>query len=195
VDDPICRTIQFVGNSTESVTIDRNLTITGAGLENEPIVNGDSGKPVFTILPGKTVTFEVFQVAGGDATVEQGGGILNQGTLILEGTDVLISNATNDGGGIYNAGTLYRCVGSTVYDNEAAPGTAQDIAGSPVQQCPTSPGPGGPLERESVLVEHKGKKELCLPEAALKGHLKHGDEIIDEQGCSDTDQGSRRGSK
>jgi hypothetical protein len=209
VDAPSCQTIVLVGNPTESVTIDRNLTITGAGLDNEPIVNGESGKPVFTILPGITVTFEVLQVAGGDATVEQGGGILNRGTLILEATDVLISNATdgggiynagtltldggslvytnnatNDGGGIYNAGTFYRCFGSSVYDNEAPPDTDNDIAGTPAQQCPTSPGPGGPPEGESVLVDHKGKKELCLPEAALKGHLKHGDEVIDEEGCS-----------
>jgi hypothetical protein len=218
VDDPSCQTIQLVGNSTESVTIDRNLTITGAGLDNEPIVNGESGTPVFTILPGNTVIFEVFQVAGGDASVAQGGGILNRGTLILEATDVLISNATdgggiynagtltltggssvfsntatNDGGGIYNAGTLYQCVGSSVYDNEAAPGTAQDIAGTPAQQCPTSPGPGGPPEGERVLVDHKGKKELCLPEAALKGHLKHGDEVIDEEGCSEESAAKKNG--
>jgi hypothetical protein len=173
VDDPSCQTIQLVGNSTESVTIDRNLTITGAGLDNEPIVNGESGTPVFTILPGNTVIFEVFQVAGGDASVAQGGGILNRGTLILEATDVLISNATdgggiynagtltldggslvytnnatNDGGGIYNAGTFYRCFGSSVYDNEAPPDTDNDIAGTPAQQCPTSPGPGGSPEGE-----------------------------------------------
>jgi hypothetical protein len=218
VDDPSCQTIQLVGNSTESVTIDRNLTITGAGLDNEPIVNGESGTPVFTILPGNTVIFEVFQVAGGDASVAQGGGILNRGTLILEATDVLISNATdgggiynagtltltggssvfsntatNDGGGIYNAGTLYQCVGSSVYDNEAAPGTAQDILGTPAQQCATSPGPGGPPEGERVLVDHKGKKELCLPEAALKGHLKHGDEVIDEEGCSEESAAKKNG--
>jgi uncharacterized repeat protein (TIGR01451 family) len=36
---------------------------------------------------------------------------------------------------------------------------------------------------QRVLVNHKGK-ELCLPEAALNGHLKHGDEVIDEEGCS-----------
>jgi hypothetical protein len=161
-------------------------------LDNEPIVNGESGTPVFTILPGNTVIFEVFQVAGGDASVEQGGGILNRGTLILEATDVLISNAT-DGGGIFNAGTLYQCVGSSVYDNEAAPGTAQDIAGTPAQQCPTSPGPGGPPEGERVLVDHKGKKELCLPEAALKGHLKHGDEVIDEEGCSEESAAKKNG--
>jgi hypothetical protein len=192
VDDPSCQTIQLVGNSTESVTIDRNLTITWAGLDNVPIVNGESGTPGFTILPGNTVIFEVFQVAGGDASVEQGGGILNRGTLILEATDVLISNAT-DGGGIFNAGTLYQCVGSSVYDNEAAPGTAQDIAGTPAQQCPTSPGPGGPPEGERVLVDHKGKKELCLPEAALKGHLKHGDEVIDEEGCSEESAAKKNG--
>ena len=128
------------------------------------------------------------------ASVQQGGGINNQGTLVLDGMDVRTSIAI-DGGGIYNAGTLYLC-GAKVSGNRAPPGTEGDIAGTPAQQCPTSPGPGGPLEGESVLVEHKGKKELCLPEAALKGHLKHGDETIDEQGCSDTDQeGSRRGSK
>ena len=61
----------------------------------------------------------------------------------------------------------------------------------------SSPPPGGEPGGDSgdrVLVEHKGK-ELCLPEAALKGHLKHGDEVLDEEGCSDTDQGSRGGSK
>jgi uncharacterized repeat protein (TIGR01451 family) len=45
---------------------------------------------------------------------------------------------------------------------------------------------------QRVLVSHKGK-ELCLPEAALHGHLKHGDEVIDEEGCSNAEDGSRRG--
>jgi hypothetical protein len=43
------------------------------------------------------------------------------------------------------------------------------------------------------LISHKGKKELCLPEAALKGHLKHGDEVISEEGCSDDSEGGGRG--
>jgi Ca2+-binding RTX toxin-like protein len=34
-----------------------------------------------------------------------------------------------------------------------------------------------------VLVGHKDR-ELCLPEEAIKGHLKHGDEIVNPQGCS-----------
>ena len=36
-----------------------------------------------------------------------------------------------------------------------------------------------------VLVEHKEGKELCLPEAALKGHLEHGDEVLDWSGCTE----------
>ncbi len=115
-DDASCQTIQLVGNPTESVTIDRNLTITGVGTEGA-LVNGNSGTPVFTVLAGTAVTFEDFQIAGGDASVEQGGGILNRGTLVLEAVDVLISNAT-DGAGIYNAGTL-TLSGSLVYNNNA----------------------------------------------------------------------------
>jgi uncharacterized repeat protein (TIGR01451 family) len=45
-----------------------------------------------------------------------------------------------------------------------------------------------------VLVDHKGK-ELCLPKAALKGHLRHGDEVISEEGCSNAEDGGRRGLK
>jgi N-methylhydantoinase B/oxoprolinase/acetone carboxylase alpha subunit len=56
--------------------------------------------------------------------------------------------------------------------------------------------PGGtPGGGKRVLVNHKGK-ELCLPEAALHRHLKHGDKIIDEEeGYSDTGQASHRDSK
>ena len=46
--------------------------------------------------------------------------------------------------------------------------------------------PGGPFEDNGkVLIKHqKGKKKLCVPEAALRGHLEHGDEILDWSGCS-----------
>ena len=57
----------------------------------------------------------------------------------------------------------------------------------------TPPQPVSPLKPGTkVLVDHKGKKELCLPEAALNGHLKHADEVLSWEGCSDT-MGGRRG--
>jgi hypothetical protein len=53
--------------------------------------------------------------------------------------------------------------------------------------------PPRPLEPSTkVLVDHKGKKELCLPEAALNGHSKHGDKVLSWEGCSDT-EGGRKG--
>ena len=41
-----------------------------------------------------------------------------------------------------------------------------------------------------VLVEHKGE-ELCLPEKGLKGHMAHGDHILNPAGCSNAEQGRR----
>jgi Ca2+-binding RTX toxin-like protein len=63
-----------------------------------------------------------------------------------------------------------------------------------VQGCGRSglielPPPDGLFERKTkVLVSHKGG-ELCLPESAVKGHLKHGDEVLNPQGCSDPEEG------
>lgn len=48
------------------------------------------------------------------------------------------------------------------------------------------PPPDGLFEpKGKILVKHKDKKELCLPEAALKGHLDHGDELLNPHGCFD----------
>ena len=76
-----------------------------------------SGTPVFTVLAGTAVTFEDFQIAGGDASVEQGGGILNRGTLVLDAVDVLISNATDGRASTTQSLTLNG--GSLVYSNNA----------------------------------------------------------------------------
>ena len=51
------------------------------------------------------------------------------------------------------------------------------------------PPPDGLFEpKTKVLVSHKGK-ELCVAESAVKGHLKHGDEVLNAQGCSDPEEG------
>jgi hypothetical protein len=39
-----------------------------------------------------------------------------------------------------------------------------------------------------VLVKHDGEGR-CLPEKKVKGHLEHGDEIINPAGCSDAEEG------
>jgi hypothetical protein len=193
VDDPSCQTIvlENVDSLESGITIDRDVTITAAERPGLPPAVGSSGERVFTILPGNTVTFEDFDIHdGGGASVEQGGGIYNQGTLVLDGVGVYGNQAT-EGGGIYNQGTLYLC-GAKVNGNQALPGTENDISGTPAQQYPTGPPGGGPQEGQKNLIEHKGK-ELCLPEAALKGHLKHGDEVMDEEGCSEEPAAKKNG--
>ena len=51
------------------------------------------------------------------------------------------------------------------------------------------PPPDGLFEDTGrVLVGHKDR-QLCLPEAAIKAHLKHGDEVLNPQGCSDPEEG------
>ena len=50
---------------------------------------------------------------------------------------------------------------------------------------PVRPPDGLFEDNGKVLIKHhKGKKKLCVPEAALKGHLRHGDQILDWSGCS-----------
>lgn len=47
------------------------------------------------------------------------------------------------------------------------------------------PPPDGLFETDTnVLVGHAGEN-LCVPEKALKGHLEHGDEVLDWSGCSE----------
>jgi RTX calcium-binding nonapeptide repeat (4 copies) len=61
-----------------------------------------------------------------------------------------------------------------------------------LEGCPNAitelPPTGSPFEPGTkVLVEHEGK-ELCLPEKALNGHLRHGDEVLGWSGCAEQQQ-------
>jgi hypothetical protein len=155
------------------VAVHDNGALNGGGIYNEGTLTLSEGSSVYSNL-----------------AVNNGGGIYNAGagTVTLnEGSSVHSNVAHEDGGGIYNEGTLFLC-GGTVTGNQAPRLTVNNISGNAAQECPAAPPPGGPGPGEKggmVLVDHKGK-ELCLPEAALNGHLNHGDEVIDEEGCSPT---------
>jgi hypothetical protein len=221
MDDPSCQTIQLEGGfyHGSATTIDRDVTIIGGSADEPSHVGLEGGSSAFTILPGNTLTLEDLHIEGATGELdgagihnqgtlilnrvavhnngaEDGGGIYNLGTLTLnEGSSVYSNLAQEDGGGIYNLGTLYLC-GGTVEGNQAPRGTVNNISGDPAQECPTVPLPGESPEEEGkwVLISHKGKKELCLPEAALKGRLNRSDEVIDEEGCfEETEPGGRRG--
>jgi predicted outer membrane repeat protein len=72
---------------------------------------------IFDVQVGATVTIDGLTITNGSAPNDSGGGILNQGTLVLSNSTVA-ENSAFDGGGIANGGTL-TLRASTVSDNAA----------------------------------------------------------------------------
>jgi hypothetical protein len=129
-------------NSVASI-IDKDLTLVGAGagasimdgagvFTANPVllcdqttttvrqltVMGSDGKSGIQILASSTVTFANVTVT--QNTTNNGGGILNAGTVILAaGTRVTGNPVGTHGGGIFNAGSLTLREGSSVTDNLA----------------------------------------------------------------------------
>ena len=106
-----------------------DITIDGPGA-TVITVSGSSSTTVgtiFTIDSGKTVTISGLTISNGKASSSDtgGGGILNNGTLTVNGCTITNNSAAssinNQGGGIFNGGTL-NLYSSTVSDNKALDG-------------------------------------------------------------------------
>jgi hypothetical protein len=102
----------------EEVTIDRSLTLRGAGASTvEGACDGATellGAPPVTVAVGSTVTLSGVTILG---IADEGGGIHNAGTLTLSNAEVCRSAAFQRGAGIYTTGAL-ELVDVAVYDNE-----------------------------------------------------------------------------
>jgi hypothetical protein len=92
------------GDYAGNVTIDRDLMLIGAGDDRlgQTRLMGTGGGSVVTITAETLVKLQLLRITGGDAT-EDGGGIVNHGTLTLNGCTVSGNTADENGGGIYNA--------------------------------------------------------------------------------------------
>jgi hypothetical protein len=107
------------GAFSETIVINKNLTLVGAGDGAGPgntILDGAGVTTAVTIVVGSTVTLQNLRITGGN-TSGFGGGISNSGTSALTGCTV-IENTATEGGGLYNAGTL-TLTDCTVIDNAA----------------------------------------------------------------------------
>jgi hypothetical protein len=103
----------------------KNLTIQGPGAA-ELTISGYSPAQrrggistdvrVFEVAPDTTVTLNGLTIAHGFA--DNGGGILNQGTLTISGCTVSGNSSVYEGGGIFNDGTL-TVTGCTLSGNSA----------------------------------------------------------------------------
>lgn len=110
-----------------SFTIDRDLTLIGAGAARTRLDGEESGR-VLHVTGDATVTLQNLTITGGRVSgsvppAGDGGGIYNHGAVILRGVSVTTNFAFTHGGGIYNSGgTLTLLDGSLVSDNTAFTG-------------------------------------------------------------------------
>jgi hypothetical protein len=89
------------GTYTESVTIAKPVTITGAG-QNATKIDGGNANQVLHINAGTNVAIQKLTVQNGNSN--PGGGIYNGGTLLLTDAIVLTNTGTTSGGGLFNDG-------------------------------------------------------------------------------------------
>lgn len=92
------------GQYSGSLVITQDLTLTGAWWNPPTLTGGDFG-PALHVMPGARVTLRGLALRG-SAGGEFGGGIRNEGELMLEHCLVADNTATN-GGGIANLGILH----------------------------------------------------------------------------------------
>jgi hypothetical protein len=114
------------GLYTGNITLDKNLTLIGAGDGNstsDTLVQGAGGGAVVTIGSGHRVSLQDLRITGGSARTHAGG-IDNFGALTLTGCTIF-ANTGSAGGGIFNdaGGTL------TLNDCAVTGNTASDGGG------------------------------------------------------------------
>jgi hypothetical protein len=109
--------------AASELQIKDNLALIGTGVN--AAINANGQARVFHIFQGFSATIQNVTITGGMAG--QGGGIFNEGTLILSGDTIAQNTAavpgygqSGFGGGIYNAGqaslTISQC---SIHDNQA----------------------------------------------------------------------------
>ena len=94
---------------TSTLTISTSVTISGPSSGSGVTVSGGGLVRVFIVNSGATVGISSLTIVNGATTNDVGGGILNNGNLVLASSTISGNSATGNGGnggGIFNVGTL-----------------------------------------------------------------------------------------
>jgi cysteine-rich repeat protein len=130
IDDPACATVYLSpGRYVESLVIDRDVVVAGAGF-GDIAVDGGGAARVIEILPGRSVTLRDFAVQSGLAVA--GGGVRNDGDLVLERMRISGNVARGGeaaGGGIWHRLGSLRIRSSTIAGNRVEASGAAAAAG------------------------------------------------------------------
>lgn len=86
-----------------NIIIDRHLVIVGLG-QQKTFLDGGSQASVITVQPGIKLQLKNLAIKNGKS--DHGGGIYNQGSLLLDNVILRNNVARQSGGGIYNASSI-----------------------------------------------------------------------------------------
>jgi hypothetical protein len=140
-----CAGVQVQGGITQTVRIDRDLTVQGGYLANSWTVDSDpvnnptildgvsSGRVVF-VTPGSNVRLDGLNMLNGSAqnfAMTEGAGIYNQGSLTISNSVLENNSASGKGGGVYvdSSGDL-QLYASILDKNQAGSGGGIFMAGA-----------------------------------------------------------------
>jgi hypothetical protein len=120
--------------TTATLTIDRDVTITGPGANLLTVQRTSGSFRIFTITSGNTVAISGLTIANGIASgafpAHAGGGIYNDHS-ILTLTNVTVSgNTANSGGGVYNDGQVSGSASLTIINSTISGNTATADGGA-----------------------------------------------------------------
>ena len=102
--------------------ITSDVTLQGTGAPNLTI-DGNSASRVIDVVAGTDVTISGVTITGGSVSTD-GGGILNEGTLLVTDSAITGNTAADDGAGLRNSGNgVLTIVSSTLRDNVAGSGS------------------------------------------------------------------------
>lgn len=137
IDIQVFGTITLVGALGDDANLSGDLDVTGNGQitltglgSGATIISGGNGDRVFHVLAGGSLTLTSLSVVSGSS--DQGGGILNAGSLSLNAVTVASNAASGPGGGLANAGGSATLSATTLTSNTAATGGGIAVSGGSV---------------------------------------------------------------
>lgn len=95
--------------------IDSKITING----NQRSISGDNSRSIFTVKKGATLNLSRVTLRHGYSKDSRGSAIVNHGTVVISGSNVLSNQAGKDGGAIFNKGSM-TINSSTLSNNSSA---------------------------------------------------------------------------
>jgi len=157
----------------DHVTIDRNVTITGAGTSTT-IVDGTNSGTVFTVNNGMSANLSGVTIQHGANSSSGGGGIANHGALTLADS-VVANNSAGDGGGILTDGNALTLTASTVSVNTATSSGGGIFVGGGTVQITGSTISGNTLSARGAGIFNGGT--LTLTDSTVSGNTARSGEI------------------